>query len=89
MVSLFRIIIAVILVSLITGCKWRDDFRERQQPQYLEQSDRPTLNRDSLDYKGDDTHKAQEDEKATALPSIDGLSPIPEVPEYPSGVNPR
>jgi len=71
----------------IQGCKWNDDFRSReqpgylQQPQYLEPPPRPTLNKESEDYQGDDTHKTEDDERNTHMPAIDNLSPIPEVQE--------
>lgn len=68
------------------GCKWVDDFRERQQPQYLERVTRPTLNPYSVDYKGDDTHCEEDEAMSTSLPEIDELSPIPDVPEHPAGV---
>lgn len=67
------------------GCKWVDDFRERQQPQYLERVTRPTLNPDSVDYKGDDTHCEEDNEALTPVPEIDEISPIPEVPNHPAG----
>jgi hypothetical protein len=74
-----------VLLLTAQGCKWQDDFRARDQTQYLPQPVRPTLNPDSIDYEGDDTNKTEDDEKATALPDIDGLSTIPEVPEHPAG----
>lgn len=83
------ILMATLLLLTLQGCKWRDDFRERQQPQYFEPTGRPTLNHDSIDYVGDDTHLEEDVEKSTPLPSIDRLSPIPEVPEYPAGIQPR
>ncbi len=83
----------ILIVSLfvmgglaIQGCRWRDDFRDAQQPQYLEQLPAPTLNVDSKDYEGDDTHVLEDIERYTPLPDIDGLSRIPEVPEYPAGM---
>lgn len=81
-----RVIIIILMLIAITGCRWVDDFRAREQPQYLEQTSRPTLNRESEDYKGNDTNKTEEIEKKTKLPSIDSLSDIPELPEYPAGV---
>lgn len=78
-----------------SGCRWQDDFRAReqpyylQQPQYIEPTPRPTLNKDSDDYLGNDLNKKEHDEKATQMPSIDGLSKIPELPEYPAGVEVR
>lgn len=75
----------VILLIGISGCKWRDDFRDRAQPQMLEQPERPTLNVDSTDYT---TNPIKEEEKVqrAPLPYIDDLSIIPEVPEYPCGL---
>lgn len=86
-----KIIILTTLALLgIQGCKWNDDFRAReqptylQQPQYLEPPPRPTLNRESEDYRGDDTNKTEEDEKNTHMPEID--TPIPPIQEYPPGL---
>lgn len=75
---------STILLICMQGCKWRDDFRDRAQPQILEQPERATLNIDSTDY----TTKpiCAEDIQKTPLPDIDNLSIIPEVPEYPSGI---
>jgi len=72
----------LILVS-IAGCKWQDDFRNRQQPQILEQPRRPTLNVDSVDYEGDPLTEQTFDENNSNLPSIDGLNEIPEIQEAP------
>lgn len=86
------IMLATLAVLGIQGCKWNDDFRSReqpgylQQPQYLEPPPRPTLNPESEDYRGDDTHQTEDDERNTPMPAIDGLSPIPEVPEHPAGL---
>lgn len=85
MAKQYTIILTTLIVCLLSGCKWVDDFRARVQPQYLEQPERPTLNRESEDYKGDDTHQTEDEERDTPLPSIDGLSTIPELPEYPAG----
>lgn len=79
------------------GCKWRDDFRGREQPQPLEQTPVPTLNADSDEYVGDriakeyadDITRERQEDAPTSLPDIDGLSRIPEVPEYPAGVELR
>lgn len=81
------IMVAACMLSLccLSGCLWRDDFRERAQPQLLEQGPRPTLNPDSVDYTGDPIHQ-DPDIPCPDLPNIDGLSEIPEVPEYPAGV---
>ena len=76
----------VLLVVALPGCKWRDDFRDRRQPQYFEQEPKPTLNPDSVDYEGNDIDTVEQEEKAMKLPAIDGRSKIPEVPEYPAGV---
>ncbi|MGE3320461.1 MAG: hypothetical protein AB7I18_14320 [Candidatus Berkiella sp.] len=72
----------LIMVSL-SGCKWQDDFRNRQQPQILEQPRRPTLNIDSVDYEGDPLTEQTFDENNSCLPSIDGLNEIPEIQEAP------
>lgn len=82
------LIVTMSMLSLLCleGCKWRDDFRDRAQPQLLEQAPRPTLNPDSIDYMGNPILEEEITEKCTELPSIDGLSEIPEVPEYPAGV---
>ncbi len=93
----------VILLTLfvVSGCRWRDDFRERQQPQYLELPPEPTLNVDSPEYVGVHRKTAAEKEAAlkdpeadptTAempLPGIDNLSKIPALPDHPAGVTCR
>lgn len=75
-----------ILFFFCQGCRWNDDFRSRVQPRYLELAPRPTLNQDSKDYVGDEAPFKEEDGEKDALKAIDGLSPIPSVPEYPAGV---
>lgn len=83
------IMLSTLFAASLAGCKWQDDFRDRQQPQILEQPRRPTLNVDSVDYEGDELHEQAVDEFTTPLPAIDGLNEIPEVPEYPAGVEVR
>lgn len=83
------IMLSTLILISASGCKWQDDFRDRQQPQILEQPRRPTLNVDSVDYEGNDLNEQTEEENNTCLPSIDGLNEIPEVPEYPAGVEVR
>ena len=83
---LFIIALGILSFLYLEGCKWRDDFRDRAQPQLLEQGPRPTLNPDSIDYTGNPIKEEARIEKETELPCIDGLSDIPEVPEYPAGV---
>lgn len=80
------LIVTSLILGPVQGCKWHDDFRDRQQPQILENNPRPTLNPDSKDYLGDDTHIMEDIDKNTPMPDIDALSPIPEVPEYPAGI---
>jgi hypothetical protein len=92
----------ILLTSfVVSGCRWRDDFRERQQPQYLELQPEPTLNVDSPEYVGVHRKTAAEREAALkdqeadstaerrSLPSIDNLSKIPALPEHPAGVTSR
>lgn len=79
------IIGSAILLVCLGGCKWRDDFRDRAQPQMLEQPERPTLNVDSTDYTGNPI-KEEERVQRAPLPAIDDLSVIPEVPDYPCGL---
>jgi len=84
-----RIIIGVLtLINCfsLAGCRWADDFRDRQQPQPLEQPLRPTLNPESIDYAGNPLKEEAEEEKDAKLPAIDAVSKIPEVPEYPAGI---
>jgi hypothetical protein len=69
------------------GCLWRDDFRDRLQPQPLEQPLRPTLNPESLDYVGDPIMEEICEDRMMQLPAIDSLSTIPELPDYPAGVD--
>lgn len=76
----------IFTLTLSAGCLWRDDFRDRLQPQPLEPGPRPTLNPESLDYAGDPILEQIIEEKTMLLPAIDGLSTIPELPEYPAGV---
>jgi len=78
-------LIILVSVSLLAcqGCKWRDDFRQREQPQYFEATIKPTLNQDSLDYIGNDTNWQEQVEESTPMPDIDDLSPIPPVPDEP------
>lgn len=83
------IMLSTLFLASLAGCKWQDDFRDRQQPQILEQPRRPTLNVDSVDYEGDPLTEETEEENNTCLPAIDGLNEIPEVPEYPAGVEVR
>lgn len=72
----------VILISMTAqGCRWHDDFRDRRQPEMVEQPLRPTLNRESVDYVVDDTNQDKDIEDETPLPSIDAVSPIPPVQE--------
>jgi hypothetical protein len=86
------IMLATFCVISLQGCRWNDDFRSREQPSYLQQPQyveplpQPTLNRESEDYEGDDTHKTEDDERNTKMPQIDGRSPIPPVPRYPAGL---
>lgn len=77
------IMLSTLIFVSIAGCKWQDDFRNRQQPQILEQPRRPTLNVDSVDYEGDPLTEQTFDENNSNLPSIDGLNEIPEIQEAP------
>lgn len=81
-----RMICCLISLGLLFGCKWQDDFRDRAQPQLLEAAPRPTLNPDSDDYRGNPIWEEEAIQREADLPCIDGVSPIPEVPEYPAGV---
>ncbi len=86
------ILLATFSVLSAQGCKWNDDFRSREQPTYLQQPQyvklppRPTLNKESKDYVGDDTNKTEEDERNTHMPAIDDKYEIPPVPRYPAGL---
>jgi len=84
-----KILFCTLILSLVTtlGCRWRDDFRDRQQPQLLEQPLRPTLNPDSKDYAGDDTNVEHDMTVGVPLPEIDKLTTIPESPAYPAGAS--
>jgi len=82
-------IIPMLVISsflLSTGCLWRDDFRDRLGSQPLETPPVATLNPESLDYAGDPILDQIIDEKMTELPDIDALSTIPELPDYPAGI---
>ena len=76
---------SLIFLICLGGCKWRDDFRDRAQPQMLTQPERGTLNIDSTDYT---TNPILEEEEIQETPirCIDGLSTIPPVPEHPCGL---
>lgn len=80
-----KLVACIILLICLGGCKWRDDFRDRSQPQLLEPAPRPTLNPDSTDYNGNPIEEEERVEKETSLPAIDNLSTIPEVPDHPAG----
>ena len=80
----------LILFSLLplSACKWNDDFRTRQQPQYGELPATPTLNEDSKQYVGDKVAREVSGEPTKtdiAIPELDQRSPIPELPEHPVG----
>lgn len=84
------IMLATLLaITGIQGCKWQDDFRAREQPTYLQQTQyvkpipKPTLNVDSKYYQGDDTGRTEKEIKNTHMPSIDERSPIPPIQEDP------
>jgi hypothetical protein len=83
----------VVLISVLgcltfslAGCKWRDDFRSRLQPQYQERDVKPTFNEDSDDFVGEEyiTGRSKDDPE---LESIDELSDIPELPERPGATH--
>ena len=79
----------MIMLFALFGCKWRDDFRTRQQPIYGELPPKPTLNEDSEQYVGDKVAHEIEGkpaESSVVIPEIDDRKPIPEVPEQPAGV---
>lgn len=81
----------LILFTLLplSACKWNDDFRGRQRPQYVELPAKPTLNADSEQYVGDKVAKEVSGKPATStavpIPELDQRSPIPELPEHPVG----
>lgn len=78
-------ITAILGVTLLAGCLWSDDFRDRV-PTQLERPLRPTLNPDSVDYAGDPIFEEMLEDRLIQLPDIDCLSEIPEPPDYPAGV---
>lgn len=80
----------LILFTLLplAACKWNDDFRTRQQPQYVELPAKPTLNEDSDQYVGDKVAKEVSGEPTAtdiSIPELDQRSTIPELPEHPVG----
>lgn len=87
---LFGITLIAIAFSFpLSACKWRDDFRDRVQPQYSEVQAKPTLNRDSSQYVGDKTARQLRNEPVnpdSELPEIDERHQIPELPDQPSGI---
>lgn len=80
-------ILIIILALALSSCKWRDDFRERVQPQYGELPAEPTLNEDSDQFVGDKTARELRGEHQPLgddVPEIDDRKEIPELPDYPS-----
>ena len=77
--NLFILILSTCV--LVGGCKWKDDFRGRLQPQQQLLEPKPTFNEDSSQYVGDELAKGIKTE--VPLESIDELSEIPELPEHP------
>jgi hypothetical protein len=87
------IMLTALAMIVIQGCRWNDDFRQREQPTYLQQPQyleplphSPTLNVESDDYEGDDTNETRWIQRNTPLPAIDERSPIPEIQEFPPGL---
>jgi len=73
----------------LQACKWKDDFRERKQPYYLDYESEPTLNVDSEQYVGDDVAREIQGEVIPPehiIPELDERAHIPHLPEYPVGV---
>lgn len=87
-------LIALIFMSLmlllpLQACKWRDDFRERKQPYYLDYQAEPTFNTDSDQYVGDDVVREFQGEvvrPVEVIPEIDNRVEMPYIPDYPAGV---
>ena len=87
-------LLALILVSLIMilplqACKWKDDFRDRRQPYYLEYNPEATFNVDSEQYVGDDVAREIQGEVIGPdqfIPEIDDRADLPYIPEHPAGV---
>lgn len=79
----FRIIFVLCsILFFAVSCKWNDDFRQRQQPQYNDPQPEATFNEDSKYYVGDSVAKdGQEspDSQKVFLPNIDDREPIPEI----------
>ena len=71
---------SVTILSL-AGCNWRDDFRERAQPQMLGQTPKPTFNPDSRYYVGDAIAFPQDPAELVDMSNVDGLSEIPPLPD--------
>lgn len=87
--TILRYLLVIGLLFSLLGCKWRDDFRERVQPQYAELPAKPTLNPDSDQYVGDkEAHRIQGEYNPSEhpVPEIDDRSDIPPLPEHPSGI---
>lgn len=80
------ILYSFVMILSLVSCKWRDDFRERKQPYYLEYEPQPTFNMDSEQYVGDevvDEATGEAPPPKTNLPEIDGRSQLPDIPEHP------
>lgn len=76
--------IVSLLAVFLASCRWNDDFRQRQQPQYAKERPEPTFNRDSDYYVGDRVAiegKAEQETEKVYLPKIDEREPIPEIQE--------
>lgn len=83
------IFVSTILFLPLQACKWKDDFRERKQPYYLDYEAEPTLNINSEQYVGDDVAREIQGEvipPERIIPAIDERAYIPYIPEHPAGV---
>lgn len=87
-----KVLTVIIISSSLLGlsaCSWRDDFRERQQPYYLEYEPKPTFNMDSEQYVGDEVvqeYQGGNENKYPPLmtiPEIDNRQEMPYIPEHP------
>ena len=74
-------VISILPTLLLVGCSWRDDFRQRVQPQALGEKPKPTFNQDSLYYVGDEVAYPEDPAELVDMDQVDGLSEIPPLPE--------
>ena len=74
----FQCVIATAGLMMLTNCAWHDDYRQRQ-PNTLDKETVKTSNVASEDYVNLETNENLRNPPPASIPSIDGLSKIPEI----------